>query len=242
MLELEALKGLTLFDLEENILDPKGFLESYENYNGTNNKHAIQFLDKVLDSDEKAYLINCLHSKYGWYRSIFGVYTNKLKLTADLLGLTNSSFNYDPIKSRIIAELGKTIYDPEQKLLTSIYLKQKLVTYKTLIQWKNDSSINSLNLYRGLKKVDFKEDYYPCCNLEAWTLSPSIARRFATQDGYILFRDIPIKDIFVCSRSVFTSTLVPTHKAKMDISIEDEYIIENRERLMPLILGKTIFK
>jgi len=239
MLHLVALKGLTLVDLEENIFDPGGFLESYTKYRGTNNKHARKFLDKVLNADEKVYLINCLHSKSGWYRSIYGVFTNKLKLTAELLGFTNSNFHYDPVKGRQIAGLGKTIFDSEQKLLTSIYLKQKLVTYKTLIQWRN--GLTSVNLYRGLRRVDFKEDY-PYCNLEAWTLNPDIARRFATQDGYILCKEVPIEDIFVCSRSVYTSEREPNNKAKMDINIENEYIIEHREGLMPLILGKTIFK
>ncbi|MDD4347100.1 MAG: hypothetical protein PHZ11_09510 [Desulfitobacteriaceae bacterium] len=238
MLYLKALKGLTLVDLEENILDPTGFLNSYDQYGGTNKYHARQLLNKVLNDDEKVCIINCLHGKYGWYRNVNGVYTNKLKLTADLLGFTNSNFHYDPVKRREIVELGKTIYDTEQKLLTSIYLKQKLVTYKTLIQWRSESNIK---LYRGLKKVEFKEDY-PYCNLDSWTSKLDIAKSFATQDGYILFKEVPIEDIFICSRSVYTTEIEPNRKAKKGINIEDEYIIEHRERLMPLISGKTIFK
>lgn len=241
MLHLKALKGLSLLDLEENILDPGNFLELYNNYKGTNNKSSRLFLDKVLNDDEKAYLINCLHSKYGWYRSIYGEFTNKLKLTAELLGFTNSIFHYDKDMSKQIVGLGKTIYDPEQKLLTSIYLKQKLVTYKTLIQWKNDASIDSLKLYRGMKHINLQEPY-PFTNLEAWTISPRIAKRFATQDGYILFKEVPIVDVFVFCRSVFKSVSEPNKKARMDINIENEYIIEHGERIMPLIFGNTIFK
>ena len=127
--------------------------------------------------------------------------------------------------------------DQEQAILRSLYLKQKMITYKTL----KNSGINEINLLRGIKVLNNSTSYL-LNNLESWTDSVVVARRFATDEGYILYTQYRVEDIFVYNRSVFKTPDIPSPSFRKMISRESEYIVENQASMLSLSIGQNIDK
>lgn len=100
----------------------------------------------------------------------------------------------------------------------SAYVKQKLVTHKTL----ENNLFSELEVFRGIKTF---APQYKSCNLESWSSSEEKARKFA-YNGYVLKITVPIEEVFVYTESIYRSTSKRNYKANKYISIEEEYILE----------------
>lgn len=237
-------KELTLSDIEAVMIDFKSFMQSFSSYEGTNIKRANEFLDNLLREDEKIYLFALLHSKDGWYKSIYGDSTNTLKLVAYMSNMTHSIFSYDYNIQVSINKLPIRHFPIElQKVYISLYLKQKLVTYKTLLNYNNimKRQEKRITLYRGVKTIKGVNNY--TSNLESWTSSYEIAKKFANSNGYILKRTVDYYDIFLCRKSAFKSSTFNSSFVNQGFNIrrEHEYIIENKNKKIEYIEGNTFF-
>ena len=233
----DTLKGKSIQDFRHVIRDNGKFFEMYESYTGTNNNTANTFLKSVLDDQEKNCLLELLHGERGWYRDMLGEGARKLKLTAYFLGFTNNSFARTQDDHQEYVVLAENISEQEQNILISSYLKQKIVTYKTL----KNHNINEINLLRGIKVLN-GSNYYLLSNLEPWTDNEKVARKFATYDGYILYKKYQVEDIFVCNRSVFKTENIPSSRFRRMIKQENEYIVENKDSMLKLLIGQNIDK
>lgn len=231
------LKELTYEEIINNIRNSKIFFKSFKFYKGTNDKHANNFLNMVLDKEEQNSLHSLLHSKNGWYNNKDGMNSNKLKLTAYAVGFTHDRFSYNKENYECIKQLGSSIKEDEQEVLISAYLKQKLVTNQTFL----NNNISRITLYRGIKDLNNFEKYYSN-SLESWTLDESVAKKFSGGKGYILIKEFQIDDIFAYKKSVFKNTENNRLTSNYNINRENECIVENRELIIDLIQGKNIFK
>lgn len=237
----DILNGISEEDLKELIFDYDIFMEFYHKYNGTSNNEANQLLNEVLKQEEKDYLYQLLVSPSGWYCKIPSENTYKLRLIASSLGLTHDNLYYLKNVKQDIIEVGKRMSREEQKLAFSCYLKQKLVSYKTLL----NNSASELVLFRGLKQsIDNNEYEYLTSNLEPWTDDPYKARMFSGPFGIIIRKEFQPKNIFVYKKSVYKGTTDHPRNpmASRNINSENEYIVENTDRIIPLILDHTYFK
>lgn len=232
----DILKGLLVDDLHDIIIDHDRFFYYYDAYTGTDNDQANTLLHLVLTEDEKICLSRLLHDHHGWYRNKFGLWSGKLRLIAYTLGFTNDLLSYDPVIREDIFKIGDNITEQEDMLLGSCYCKQKLVTYKTLINNGNEV----LKLVRGVNKLPSTSEYKPS-SLESWTMSESVAKKFAHNHGYVLAENYMAKDIFVYKKSVFKLKDAPSNRAKRLIIREDEYIVENVSSIIKLESGKNIW-
>jgi hypothetical protein len=224
-------------EIERFIIDAKVSIEAIDSYNGVGLGQANQLLDIVLREDEKNLLFELLLGKEGWFCKIISDNKHKLRLIAYALGLTHNFFYYDFAVDSDIRELVKRISREEQLLLASCYLKQKLITYKSLI----NNTIKEVELYRGIRGNRDLE-YYDTLNLESWTSDIDRARMFAGSKegkGIVLYQKYKPEDIFVYKKSVYKGNSLPSHNplASRNINRENEYIVENRERIIRLVEG-----
>ncbi|MDR3600224.1 MAG: hypothetical protein P4L49_07055 [Desulfosporosinus sp.] len=237
VMDLTALKGLDEAELKTVVRSYERFEDHLLSYEGDNQKQAFELLRVVLDDEEKHALLECLLGDNGWYCSNNGRHANMLKVISYALGQTSNRFSFRKYNQDAIEVLLRTIPKDEQLLLMSSYIKQKLVTYYTLV----NNSITELELFRGLDEYPFNE-YYSSCNLESWSLKFNKARHFAYPEGVVIRKTIPIIDVFVYRDSIFQ----PENALNLDsfgyISTEEEYIIENQGSLLELREGITFVK
>lgn len=236
-MNIEALKGLTEEDLRSDVINWDVFSEHYLTYTGTNEKRANIFLSEVLNNEERDYLLKLLHDNRGWYRARLGEYTDRCRIVANHLGFCNDFFHYDRNKEYEIADLAERIGDNELALLKSSYIKQKLVTYKTLLNMECDK----IELYRGIKTLD-SSDRYKHYGLESWTRNILTAKSFAGRTGFILAKSYHPIDIFVCRRTVFKTDEIPPVEYRKNINLYDEFVVENRDEDMLIVDGLNLFR
>ena len=227
---------LTDEEIKEIILDYDVFLNRYQAYNGTNIKNSNKFLNEVLSNEEKEKLYILIHSKNGWYSNNNGYNSNLLRITAYSLGLTHSIFSYNNKTNTQIISETKDIDIKEQDILLSAYLKQKLVTFKTL----ESSKQNEIILFRGLRSFDCKREQIVSSSLESWTSNLEIAKKFSNNEGFILKMKFNKKNIFSYFKSIFKQQ--GNIKTSAYISRESEWIVENKQIIYDLEFGNNIFK
>lgn len=230
--ELLKIKGYTINDMNEYIRNADLIEEEICKYKGTNLKQSNLLFNKILDEEEMDMLHYLLLSKNGWYKKINGEGAIKLKLTAAAIGFGHSKIHRNNIPIEIIENIQKKISKEEEALIINCYLKQKIVTKKTLINYqkyvntKNKINIydNQIRLYRGAKG-DF--DIYRTINLESWSTQLNIAKRFAKTSGIILKSDVDIDNIFCCRKTTFRHPHRMGIYQSRPIRSEHEYIVEN---------------
>lgn len=206
-----TLNGLSLDEFCDYILNYNELKSKINSYSGTNLKQANILLNSVLNDTEKATLFNLMLGDQGWYRKINGEGAIKLKLAAFSLGLTHGYFSRipDDLLEDKIDKIVMNTSENELDLIASCYLKQKIITKVTLINYKNNvHTLNKINfdnnkisLYRGIKRVEDIEKYLPN-SLESWTSQLNIAQKFSNQ-GIILKLTVDIDNLLFCRKSAF---------------------------------------
>lgn len=231
--------NMSLALLKDNLIGYENFIEKYQSYNETSHNSAINFLVSNLNKEEINSLTEIIYGLQGWYCSKMGKGTIKLKATAAVLQLTHDFFHFEKEKFLKTIEVIEGIETSEIEILISVYLKQKLLTYKNL---KNNSR-EKITLYRGLKIMK-SSSTYRSMNLESWTSRRNVAEKFATSDGFILEKDFNIKQIFAYNKSVFKNPIQKNNKASRFINMEYEYIVEHNDEdsKIPFELGHNLFK
>lgn len=246
MKEEFIVKGHTLSEFKNNIRNYDYFIKEFSNYNGTNLRKANIILNKVLDEEEKDTLFELLLGDLGWYRKINKAPSIKLKVVANALGFAHDNFQRERLSENEIMNVLSKITENELNLIVSIYLKQKIITKKTLMNYqdsvKNKNRIlikdNKLTLYRGIKGNIDDSLLYRTNTLESWTTNFNLASRFTGLDGYILKMDIDIDDIFCCKKSTFKHPNKKSVNQTKYIRKEHEYVVEHLEEDKKLYIDK----
>ena len=202
-------------------------------YTNSNINKANLILDEILEDEEKICLEQAFFGDDGWYKRINGKGMNELKLAAMSLGLTNDIFRFDSKKEQKILEDLEGIDLKKQEIMIRCYLKQKLVTYVTLVKYLSDvkkTNDLSLVLYRGINTSKPAKKYF-CNGLESWTLNYNTALQFARTEGYIIRKKYPVLQIFTGFRSSFKNRSQPQFRNNgFYVRREKEMIVENVEK------------
>jgi hypothetical protein len=233
-MDFEALPGLTEAELKTFVIEYDKFLDAFNEYGGTVVDEANKLFSFCLNDNEKDALYEMLHGYTGWYYCKDGKYTNRLKITARSLRLTSNHYSTNELLQEDIKQVIRLISIEELNILRSAYVKQKLVTHKTL----ENNHLSKLEVFRGIKVF---QPQYKSCNLESWSISEEKARKFGL-NGYIIKITVPIEEIFVYTDSIYMSTSKKNYKANKYISTEEEYILESRERIVVLDEGINFVK
>lgn len=213
------------------------------NYKGTNNKSANDFLNSIMNEEEKCGLEKAFFGDNGWYKMINGTGMIKLKLAAMSLGVTNNIFTFKKDLEEDILDLIQSESKDEQILMLRCYIKQKTVSYATMYNYLHNvrkTDKMAIKLYRGIN-VPYKNEKYMFSGLESWTTNINIAYRFARNDGFILEREYPIDQIFAGKRSTFKSQSNHIYRHRgFYIRRESEMIVENFETIFECSEGNGI--
>ncbi len=232
MSEELKIKEYTIDDMKEYIRRHEYLSQQILTYEGTNLNQANIIFNEILDKKEMDMLYELLLSKEGWYKKINGEGCIKLKLVAAALGFTHNKIHRNNIPIEKIEQIQKNISIEEQMLIASCYIKQKIITKKTLINYqeyvntKNKIAIkdNKVTLYRGIKG-DF--DIYKTISLESWSTQLNIAKQFSGSNGIIFKDKIDIDDILCCRKTTFRHPNKPNIYQSKPIRGEHEYIVES---------------
>lgn len=244
------IKNHVLDDFSENILDFNNFKSNLLSYKGTNLKQANIFLNKNLNNEEKEILFNLLFSQQGWYRKINGDSSIQLKFSSYSLGFTHNQFNaINPLPQ--FQHVMQNISNDTFFKINNCYLKQKILSKKTLInyiEFVNTNNMlkfydNKIWLYRGVKTNNCAG--YITNSLESWTSQLNIAQQFAGKSGIILKTQIDIDDIFCCRKTAFKHDNLPSLNLQEKINQgqlirrEHEFIVEFMKKSFTLKYDKS---
>lgn len=198
----------------------------------TNIIYANIVLGSILKDDEKKCLEQLFFGDNGWYKRINSNGMIRLKLAAMSLGLTNNVFTFDSEKEKQMISEIKKYSQAEQFLVMSCYMKQKTVTYMTMLNYLRDikkTDKMTIELYRGINTT-YQGDKYLFSGLECWSTSEESAMRFATGNGYVIRKEYPISQIFSGVRSTYKNK--PNNMYRNNgfyVRREHEMIVENCE-------------
>lgn len=185
-----------------------------------------------MKEDEKFCLEKLFFGNDGWYRKINSDGMLRLKLAAMSLGKTNTTFTFDAEKEKqIISEIGK--YSKEEQLLVmQCYMKQKAVTYVTMLNYLKDirkTDKMCIELYRGIN-TKYEGDKYLFSGLESWSTNIDSAMKFTAGNGYVIKREYPISKLFTGVRSTYKNKSNNIYKNNgFYVRREHEIIVENDE-------------
>jgi len=214
-------------ELRRIIINYNEILENIQQYSGKHLEDANNFLDKHLTSSEKSLLYNSYYSDKGWFRSSsHSEGAIKLKIAALSLALTNNIFSFTEAQNTLVQEVYKSLSDEEFALLQSCYLKQKIITNKTLMNRLGDPGFRTsqIKLYRGVKSI---ESINHKVSLESWTSDREVAIRFS-DDGYVFCRKVSFSNIYLFYQSAFQWNENPLQlNQEQFVYRETEYIVEN---------------
>lgn len=229
--------------LKEVLPDYQSLNQQLLDFNGTNIRNANFILNIILNDQEKLCLEKAFFGDTGWYHKINYNGMLDLKLAAMSLGITNEVFTFDKDKeNRILNFVEKKSID-DQLLMIQCYIKQKVVTYKTLrnyLQNVQKTDKMAITLYRGIN-IPYENQKYLFTGLESWTTDINIAYKFARNEGFVLQRDYPISQIFAGKRSTFKN--LPNRSCQYSgfyVRREKEMIVENFENEWDLNIEKDI--
>lgn len=224
-------------------LDEDIILELWPNYEAdeekiikhskTNIRYANIALGSILKEHEKKCLEQLYFGDNGWYKKINSDGMIRLKLAAMSLGMTNTVFTFDAEKERQMISEIKNYSREEQLLVMSCYMKQKAVTYVTMLNYLKDirkTDKMSIELYRGIN-TEYKGEKYLFSGLECWSASVESAMRFAAGNGYVIKKEYQISQIFSGIRSAYKNK--PNNMYRNNgfyVRREHEMIIENSEK------------
>lgn len=219
----------TIFELWPNYKEDE---EEIIKLSKTNIRCANIALESVLKDDEKKCLEKLFFGDNGWYKKINSDGMIRLKLAAMSLGMTNNVFTFDSEKEKqMILEMQEYTQE-EQLLVMRCYMKQKTVTYITMLNYLRDikkTDKMSIELYRGIRS-EYKGENYLFSGLECWSTSMEIAMRFASGSGYVIRKEYPISQIFSGVRSTYKNNSNNLYRNNgFYVRREHEMIVENLE-------------
>lgn len=214
-------------EIEQFIINPCDFFRKLESYDGTGRKNVRNFLDSVLDAEEKEMLVNLLYNKDGWYCKVGGSGFYRVKLLARSLNFTNGMMFLDESEKENYGRAFKT--QVEFDIGRSVYLKQKIITRKNML---NNGCESSILLYRGIKENDLKRYYLG--NVESWTTDEDVARRLAGHQGTVFSKVFNIDDIWTMHKTSYSQYDCPETTVKIMLKRENEFIIENQDEYIIL--------
>lgn len=212
--------------LEAFIINHDEIYKDIQNYSGKFSKEANVFLNNHLSDIEKNLLYDSYYSADGWFNSSHGAGASRLKITALSLGLTHYLLSFNQEQKNTISIVNKKLTDDDLRCLQSAYLKQKIITYKTLMNKFDEPGFNNsvVKLYRGVKTIDNIEY---SISLESWTADREIAIKFS-DGGYVFRRKVSFEKIYLFYQTTFQWDENPLKlKEKSIIDSETEYILEN---------------
>lgn len=215
-------------DLKTVIINYDEIYKDVQNYSGKFSKEANIFLNNHLSDIEKNILYDSYYSADdGWFtNSSHGIGASRLKITALSLGLTHNLLSFNQEQKNTIRIVNEKLTDDDLRYLQSAYLKQKIITYKTLMNKSDEPGFNNsvVKLYRGVKTIDNIEY---SISLESWTADREIAIKFS-DGGYVFRRKVSFEKIYLFYQSTFQWDENPLKlKEKSIIDSETEYILEN---------------
>lgn len=225
----ENLEEDEIFELWPNYKNDE---EKIIKYSKTNIRYANIALGSILKEDEKKCLEELFFGNNGWYKKINSDGMIRLKLAAMSLGMTNNIFTFDPKKEKyMISEMKKYSQD-EQILVMRCYMKQKAVTYMTMLNYLRKikkTNKTTIELYRGIN-TEYNGQKYLFSGLECWSTNVESALRFAAGKGYVIRKEYPISQIFSGERSTYKNKPNNVYRHNgFYVRREHEIIVENRE-------------
>ena len=182
-----------------------------------------EVLHRNLSLPEQYVLLDLFyHREVGWFQKLDCIGRLLLSLSAIELGLTNANLKWlsQKQKAEFMLQLND-MPDIVSVLTRSVYLKQKLATWRILSQ----QALPTYTLYRGIRGTA-NQYYAPNC-LESYTKNVEMAKRFAGANGWVLQRDIQIQEIFAYKTSLYRQDECPPEWLWTRISKEKEFIVEN---------------
>lgn len=215
----ETIKGVPITDYLPYIYNSDDFISNVDKYTETSLNSANTLLHSCMSDDEKQCLYELMTSETGWYKKIKGVGGKKIKIIGAILGFTHLKVTDE--KDKEIEGIYDSIDETQEKILGSVYVKQKIVTFKNL----KNNNIDNFTLFRGVR-LNGGETEYGAYSLESWSSCEDVARRFAGQTGIVLKKEFIIEDIFAYNKSIFKYNKYKDRKLSEIINREYEYIIE----------------
>lgn len=214
-------------------------------YEGTNDKAADVILTEIMSIEKRRCLEEAFFGDTGWYRTINGDGMIKLKLAAMSLEITNNVFTFKKdVEDRILDWIDmRCMGKEEQLLMMRCYVKQKIITYMTLLNYlKNIRQTDkmTIKLYRGIN-TPYQNQKYKFSGMESWSANINVAYRFARDEGFVLEKDYPINQIFTCKRSTFRNRSDRSYRhSGFYVRREHEMIVENFEEELDCRNGEGI--
>ena len=231
--------------LEELLPDYREIDKKLIAYKGTNNRTANAILTEIMSIEERQCLEEAFFGNTGWYRTINGDGMIKLKLAAMSLEITNNIFTFKKeVEDKILDWIDKgCMCKEEQLLMMRCYVKQKIITYMTLLNYlKNIRQTDkmTIKLYRGIN-TPYQNQNYKFSGMESWSTNINIAYRFARDEGFVVEKEYPINQTFTFKRSTFKNLTNRLYKhSGFYVRRESEMIVENFEKELDCRNGKGI--